>query len=224
MERRGRPAGLPLFCYMTIRNFVFDLGNVVVKYDPAAMLVPFRLCEADTALFIREVFLGPEWRRYDRGDGEKEKLLYPALARLPAHLQSVCRTLCFDRDLERDHMPPTPGFFSLAQDLCDAGAKLYLLSNAGVDIHRLLGTLPALRLFSGVYISSDHHLLKPDPEIYHSFFNVFGLVPSECVFTDDSPANVAAARAAGMQAVEFSALTDGIGALRETLFSYLEEN
>lgn len=206
-----------------VRNFVFDLGNVAVLYDPAAMLAPFGLGAADTALFIREVFLGPEWRRYDRGDGEKAALLPPALDRLPAHLQPVCRALCFDRDLERDHMPPTPGFLELAQDLCAAGAKLWLLSNAGFDIWRLIETLPALKLFRGVYVSSDHHLLKPDPAIYRSFFETFSLSPAACVFTDDSPANTAAAREAGMRAVEFSALTDDIAALRKTLFGYLQE-
>ena len=214
---------MPLFCFMKIRNFVFDLGNVAVIYDPAAMLAPFGLSEADTALFINEVFLGPEWRRYDRGDGEKETLLLPALRRLPARLQPVCRALCFDRDLERDHMPPTPGFSGLAQDLHDAGARLWLLSNAGFDIYRLIETLPALRLFSGLYVSSDYHLLKPEPAIYRSFFSTFGLNPGECVFTDDSPLNTAAARDAGMRAVEFSALTDDINALRKTLFACLEE-
>ena len=214
---------MPLLCFMAIRNFVFDLGNVVVRYDPAAMLAPFGLSAADTELFIREVFLGPEWRRYDRGDGEKEQLLPPALLRLPVHLQSVCRTLCFDRNLERDHMPPTPGFQRLAQDLHDAGARLWLLSNAGFDIYRLIDTLPALRLFSGLYVSSDYHLLKPDPAIYRSFFDAFGLTPGDCLFTDDSPLNTAAARAEGMRAVEFSALTDDINALRKTLFACLEE-
>ena len=208
---------------MAIRNFVFDLGNVAVLYDPPAMLRDFHLTEEETALFVRTVFLGPAWRRYDGGEGDKKTLLAPVAKTLPPKLREICLGFACSPDLERDFMPPTPGFEALANALADRGASLYLLSNAGFDIRRLTDTLPALRRFSGIYISSEHRLLKPDPAIYRSFFETFALSPETCVFTDDAPANCAAAEALGMRAVRFNALTDPMEALRERLFSFFDE-
>ena len=52
-------------------------------------------------------------------------------------------------------------------------------------------------------VSGEEKLIKPDPEIYKCLLSRFQLCAADCLFIDDSPANVAAARQLGFDAVRF---------------------
>ncbi len=86
----------------------------------------------------------------------------------------------------------------------DRGLRLALLSNAPVDIARALDTTPWLARFEHRVFSCDLRLTKPDPAIYHALLGRLGAEPTEVVFVDDRPENVAAAAALGMGAVRFT--------------------
>ena len=59
------------------------------------------------------------------------------------------------------------------------------------------------RLLDGQIISSEEHVIKPEPEIYKILFERFGLKPEESVFTDDRAENIAGGRAMGMEGIVF---------------------
>ena len=86
----------------------------------------------------------------------------------------------------------------VARDLKAAGYDLYLLSNAASRQHTYWHDIPGSEYFSGTFISADYHLLKPEDAIYQAFFKKFGLKPEECLFIDDSAANVQGAESTGM--------------------------
>ncbi len=79
---------------------------------------------------------------------------------------------------------------------------LYLLSNTS-DIHvdYMLKTFPFFGRFKDAVYSYRVSCSKPDPAIYALAARQFGVNPEETVFIDDLPANIAAARRAGFQAV-----------------------
>jgi HAD superfamily hydrolase (TIGR01509 family) len=62
---------------------------------------------------------------------------------------------------------------------------------------------PFLKLFRGVTVSGLERMIKPDPAIYARHADAFGLSPGATLFFDDSPPNVAAARAVGWNAEIF---------------------
>ena len=106
------------------------------------------------------------------------------------------------------------GMYELVKELKDRGYKVYLLSNASVRQHEYWPRIPAAQLFDGKLISSDVHLVKPQPEIYRLFCDTFQVLPEECFFIDDSPQNIEGAYEVGMQGVIFHG---EVGALRESL-------
>lgn len=55
----------------------------------------------------------------------------------------------------------------------------------------------------GIWISCEHGFLKPEKEAYLSFFDTFGLLPVECIFIDDSPANIEAGMCLGMDGIVY---------------------
>jgi putative hydrolase of the HAD superfamily len=81
------------------------------------------------------------------------------------------------------------------------GYRLGLLSNIPYDEAVMLDALDLPAAFDAVVLSSVVELLKPDPAIFRLIAARLELTPEECVFVDDTPENVAAARALGMAGV-----------------------
>ncbi|HOO50656.1 MAG TPA: HAD-IA family hydrolase, partial [Alphaproteobacteria bacterium] len=78
-----------------------------------------------------------------------------------------------------------------------------------------LNEFPFLRLFDGRIVSGEVKLAKPDPEIFKLLLTTFDLNPRETFFVDDVMKNVEAARAQGIEAVQFTtpkALEDALTA------------
>ena len=62
-------------------------------------------------------------------------------------------------------------------------------------------------LFDGIVVSGEEKIIKPDERIFRILLDRYGLQADECIFIDDSPANVKAARKGGFQAILFDDIT-----------------
>ncbi len=183
-----------------IKNIVFDMGNVIIRFDRDAFIDRFGVSAEDRRLLMREVFLSPEWVMMDRGvltDTQAAEIL---CARLPERLRDIAQKLItfWDRPILE-----IEGVCPLIEELKGLGYGIYLLSNASCRQPDYWQRVPAARFFDGTLISYSVRLVKPMPEIYEKFFETFSLRREECFFIDDSPANVEAALYVGMPAVVF---------------------
>lgn len=183
-----------------IRHIVFDMGQVLVQFSAGLFSERLRLSAEDAELIRREVLTTVEWVRMDRGTISDDDALARMCARLPQRLHDTAAYL-----VRRWNNPivPVPGMADVARDLKAAGYDLYLLSNAATRQHTYWHDIPGSEYFSGTFISADHHLLKPEDAIYQAFFQKFGLKPEECLFIDDSAANIEASENAGMAGIVF---------------------
>lgn len=183
-----------------IQNIVFDMGNVLIRYDIRHYVNGVADDEQDRLLLMREVFGGIEWLQMDRGVLEDTEAVISVCARLPKRLHQAAEQLVYGWHSD---IPLYPDMEKLVQELKSAGYGIYLLSNTSKKFHTFRRGIPALRHFDGTFISADHLLMKPDPAIYHMFFRQFGLAPSACFFVDDSVANVESALHTGMPGFVF---------------------
>ena len=180
-----------------IRNIVFDMGGVLYHWSPE---IAFRdYGEEDGQILYDAVYGSPDWRRLDRGDIGEDDLIALASARVPDRLKPEVVRLARWYELTG----PVEGMEELADELHGAGYPLYLLSNTSRAFHSFRGRIPALRFFTGEFISADHRLLKPDPEIFRAFLAEFGLRAEESLFIDDWEPNVEGARSVGMEGIRF---------------------
>ena len=99
---------------------------------------------------------------------------------------------------------------AIVRELHTRGVPLYGLTNWPAQVWPPQSLMPEqaesyafLDLFSDVWVSGQHKVRKPDPESYRSALRRFGLAADEAVFVDDSPANVAAAEALGIESIQF---------------------
>ena len=177
-----------------IRNIVFDMGGVLIDYDPEKTLSG--LFDAPTAqLLLREIFRNPLWSEKDRGTVSPADILARKGALIPPEVYDQVAAMV---ENYYPYMPPFPEPEGLVRTLKANGYGVYLLSNASMDFFERKAGIPALQWFDGCLISAEVRQIKPEPEIYQSFFARFSLQPETCFFIDDVQANIDGAARCGM--------------------------
>ena len=181
-------------------NIVFDMGQVLMNFAPAQFVARLGFTGEDAEALLQEVFKGWEWVAFDRGDLTGQDVVDSACSRLPERLHPAARELVFHWWNE---IIPMPGARELVRELHDKGYPLYVLSNASQDFHTYFDLIPGSEFLPRErrFLSSDYRLLKPEHEMYQRFLEKYGLDPAACVFIDDNPSNVEAARRLGFQAI-----------------------
>ena len=184
-----------------IRHIVFDIGKVLIHYDPDlpfSRLIP----DADERKWFFDNVCTAAWNvEQDRGRTweEAETLL---IAQHPDHEENI-------RNFRRYWHDMVPHAYddsvALMEGLIDAGRDVTMLTNFASDTFREAQVrFPFLTESRGVTVSGDVKMLKPDREIYDAHVAAFDLDPAATLFIDDSLHNVDGAKAAGWQAVHFT--------------------
>jgi len=183
-----------------VRAFVFDLGGVLIDWNPRYLYR--QLLDDDTAIqeFFDEVGFG-EWNlRQDRGRAFAEAV--DDLAGRYPHRADLIRA--YPERYPETVGGPIQGTVEILRALHDKGYPLYALSNWSAETFAMVrDDFPFLALFDSIVLSGEVRLVKPEPEIFHLTLQRIGLPAQECLFIDDSAANIAAARALGWQAIRF---------------------
>ena len=185
-----------------VKNIVFDIGRVLVDYDWESYLDSFGFSPEVRARVAAAVFQNKDWGELDRGAIPEEEVLARFIAKAP-EVETEIRKV-WGHVFETIHERPYPPQW--IQALKKRGFGVYYLSNYSwrgcKDTKEILDTF--VPLMDGGIFSCEVELIKPDPAIYRTFVEKFGLRPEECLFVDDIPANVEGARSIGMRAEVFT--------------------
>lgn len=181
---------------------VFDIGNVLLRWDPQAAFRHAFASDAEIDALLDEVGFYDWNYEQDRGRPRAEAVAAIA-ARWPEH--AALMDGYFDRFglTIRDRIQ---GSWDIAANLKVRAYRLWALTNFLAD------TWPAARhlhpdlttLFEGILVSGHERMVKPDREIFDLLCTRADAAPEQCYFIDDSASNVAGARAAGWQAHHFT--------------------
>lgn len=204
MRAEGFTAQSPAsLCYniFMIKNVIFDLGNVLIGWDPPRIAAYFAADPNDRALVYEKTYVFERWCALDRGETTEEEIISAACRELPPRLHGVVRDMVMRW---YEPMPVYADTQALVRGLKEAGKGIYLLSNTNASYFRARPYIPALDHFDGTLLSMEEGLAKPDPAIYGRLYQRFSLTPSECYFIDDSAANIAAAEKTGMAGFVYS--------------------
>src|SRR5688572_16803270 len=181
-------------------NLIFDLGGVVVRWDPAAIIASV-FEDTDVQNRIRDgVFAHPDWLELDRGTLGREDAIRRAAQRTGIEAAELTRLLI----AVPSSLVPIPQTVELLYRLKARGYPLYCLSNMHVaSIEHLEREQRFFEVFTGRVISCRLNLCKPEPAIYRHALETYGLRAEETVFIDDVEVNVAAAAKLGMRTIQF---------------------
>ena len=180
------------------KNVVFDMGNVLVNYDPDLVTKQY----TDDPDLIREVhnvlFCSQEWLKLDAGLISEESALQSVLKRFRTEEDRSLAAKCF-WDWDKYNMHPAPGMAEIIQELKARGNGVYVLSNASIRLPKVYRrVMPAAELYDGVFFSAEYRCIKPQAMIYETFLKQFNLKAGDCFFIDDLPENIEGAKDVGM--------------------------
>ncbi len=183
-----------------IRNVIFDIGNVLTDFRWNEFLQDKGFDEAMIQRIAKASVLSPFWAEFDRGEWDTDKLLREFAKLDPEIEDELYRAFGDIREMvtKRDYAIPW------IKELKSKGYGVYYLSNysykAYVDCIDALDFIPFM---DGGILSFQDRVIKPDAEIYRLLLSRYGLKAEECVFLDDTPANVEAAEKLGFAGIVF---------------------
>lgn len=201
-----------------ITTVVFDIGNVLVAWDPRNLYRRyFQDREDEMEWFLKNVCT-PAWNiEQDRGRSFAEAVNL-LVKEHPPEWHPMIRA--FDEEWHETISGPINGTVAILKKLKDSRVPVYAITNWNQHKFReALERFDFLKSFDGIVVSGDEGLLKPDRKIFELFFDRYGVTPQSAVFIDDSLHNVEGARVAGMQALHFTSPDALARDLRELGFS-----
>ncbi len=184
-----------------VQTVIFDLGGVIVDWDPNYFYRKHFETDAEIAAHLEEIDFHGWNAKLDAGWDWKEGL-ESLTSQFPQHAELI-------RGYSQNYMDTIsgtiPGTVRLFERLEEKGVPLYALTNyarRNLDLTR--EAHPILNRFRGMVVSGDEGVNKPDPRIYRILIERFSLDPAACLYVDDRPENVAAAEAFGFHGHVFT--------------------
>jgi 2-haloacid dehalogenase len=183
-----------------VKHIVFDIGQVLIHYDPDVALRSVIPDAAERKWFFDNVCTH-EWNiEQDRGRkwADAEALL---IADFPDRENQI---RAFRQNWHQMITHSIDDSVVIMRQLIADGHDVTMLTNFASDtLREAWQRFPFLTESRGVTISGDIGLIKPDKAIYDHHVATFGVDPAATLFIDDSAKNVAGAQAAGWQSVQF---------------------
>ena len=169
-----------------IKNVIFDIGNVLLDFCWKDHIARFGFQGEKADRIAQAMMLGPIWPKLDLGLESDEDILEQFVAHTPELEQEIRLVFSDLSTIVREY----------------EGYHTYYLSNYGERIRREASKeLSFLSHMDGGIMSYTVHLAKPDPAIYQTLLDRYGLKAEECVFLDDTVRNVEAAQALGIAGI-----------------------
>ncbi|NLM96433.1 MAG: HAD family phosphatase [Halanaerobiaceae bacterium] len=194
-----------------IRNIIFDLGNVLLNFNPERFL-SVRYDKDKGKRILREVFQSEEWLMLDKGVITQEEAIEVLSRRFPMDSSTIEQV--FQEWTEM--LTPIYGTVEILEKLKENDYRLYVLSNFHIlAFNKVYRDYSFFQLFDGMIISSKVKKLKPELEIYYELINRYSINPEESIFIDDIPENLKGAEKAGLRTILFRSPEDLLSELRK---------
>ena len=183
-----------------IKAIIFDIGNVLLQFNPLEYLKTIFNDDEIEMIIYKEIFQSEEWLHLDRGILTQEEAIKIISMRNPKYNIHIKK--CMEN--WTDILTPIEGTVKILNKLKENGYKLYLLSNFhSLAFNMICTKYDFFKQFDGGIISYKEKLLKPETEIYIKLLDTYNLSAQECLFIDDTLANIEAANKLDINTLHF---------------------
>lgn len=178
-----------------IRNIIFDVGKVLVSYEPDAYMQRLGISKEKQKKINEAMFQNKLWDTSDQGLGTPDEFLQKFIAGAPELADEITKI----HKTVGNTVELFPYAMEWILDLKARGYHVYILSNYSENmLDQTKDKLKFLPLMDGVVFSYKIKKMKPDPEIYEYLCDEYWLEPEESVFIDDRPVNIKGAETCGI--------------------------
>lgn len=184
-----------------IDALVFDVGGVLLDWDPRYLYRQLFDDEREMERFLSDICTLDWHAAADLGTPVAQSCAELS-AQHPQHAELIWAWAHRGEEMIAGQLDPN---VELLRELKARGVRCFALTNMEAETYPVRSRrFGFFQLFDGVVVSGLERVAKPDPVIFERLLDRFDLTPRATLMIDDSPANVAAARAAGMQAIVFT--------------------
>ncbi len=186
-----------------IKNIVLDVGRVLVSWEWDHVLDALGFTGERREAVVNATVCSVDWLQSDLSILSDEEILKLFIRNAPQY-EAEIRLLWA-------HVPDMIAQYPYSKDwiisMKNKGYQVYILSNYGRYTYEVTQeALFCTKLADGGIFSYEVGLIKPDPKIYEELMTRYQLKAEECVFLDDSLANIQAARGLGWSGIVFENL------------------
>jgi 2-haloacid dehalogenase len=191
---------------MNIKNIIFDLGGVLVDWNPRYLYKKIFETEKEIDWFLTNI-CNSQWNSLQDAGRTLEEATRFLVVRHPEYTAEI--NAYYERwtEMLNGHIEGTVQILEKLKTQ-DSHQLLALTNWSSETFPTALEMFDFLYSFKGIVVSGDEKLIKPDHRIYQLLFNRYGIAPQESVFIDDSPANIEAAQDLGMRGILFTGPDD----------------
>ncbi len=185
-----------------IKNIIFDMGNVLIDFDPRKYVEELNIQDdAEKEKIFKATYLNYKSIYMDYGMMTDEEFVDHVVNGLGEEYRDKIKKLILNWT---DYLHPIEGMEDLVAELKEQGYKIYLLSNASFNQHNYWEKIPVHKYFDGKIVSCDVGEVKPFREIYEALYKKFNIKPEESFFIDDLIINIFGANRTGMSGYVFT--------------------
>ena len=183
-----------------IKNIVFDLGGVLIDWNPKYLYTSYFETEESISYFLENI-CSMEWNEEQDGGRSIALANEILIEQFPEYENEI---LAYYGEWETMLNGAFEDTVAILEDVTNKYGKPYALTNWSSETFPFAKKhYPFLDWFEGILISGVEKLKKPDPKIYQLLLSKFELNAEECLFIDDNLRNVEAARKEGITSIHY---------------------
>lgn len=185
-----------------INTIIFDLGNVLINWDPKLLYNQIFDSEEKTNHFLENICT-LTWNEEQDAGRSLAAGTGALIKEYPEHKKEI--EAYYDRWVEMLN-GPIEGTVGIFRKLKESGKyKFYALTNWSAELFPVaLREFDFLTWFDGIVVSGDEGIRKPHPDFYRIVFDRYQVKPEDALFIDDNLRNVEAARKMGIRSIRFT--------------------
>lgn len=184
-----------------MKNIIFDFGNVLVQWHPELVYGEYFGDEAKAWWFLRHVADMDFRQRIDAGES-MDSCIRELQEKQPEYTEAIELYRSKWREMLTGEVP---GMRDLISELRVKKYEIYGLTNWSMETFpEARERFGILQLIDRYVVSGAEGLVKPDPRLFQVLLGRYHLKAEECIFVDDNPDNVSAAKKLGMQGIVFT--------------------
>ncbi|KQY28767.1 HAD family hydrolase [Caulobacter sp. Root487D2Y] len=183
------------------RALLWDVGNVIVRWNPRTLYAKIFKEPADLDRFLSHVGTLDWHSATDRGVTFADNIAALS-AQHPHHAEPIAAW--WDRwpEMFSGTIPETE---AVIEALAERDVPQFALTNMSTETWPDVKAMsPVFRHFRAAVVSAEERVIKPEPRIYEIVLERTGLEAADLLFVDDSAANIAAAAALGFHTHHFT--------------------
>lgn len=179
---------------MSVKGVLFDIGNVIVRFEPRALYSKLFPDPVACERFLAEVCTTAWHVEHDRGAAMADTI--PALvARFPEHEAAIRAWRDRAGEMLPEVIAPT---VSAIERLASRNIPLFAITNMPAEwVEPITAMSPVFGRFREIVVSAHHRVVKPDRELFDIACARAGMAAEDLLLIDDSLANIESARALG---------------------------